>query len=84
MQLVLEIDRGRDLDVLIPLLERLQIRFITQNDMADARPNTSKLTTAERKDALRIVAAGCDTSNFGDAVAYQKSIRSDRPLPFRD
>jgi hypothetical protein len=84
MQLVLDIQRNSDLDLLLPLLNRLQIRFATQNDAVGGTVTRSKLTVAERAAALRVITEGCDVSNFGDAVAYQKEIRTDRSLPFRD
>jgi hypothetical protein len=84
MQLLLEIDRSSDLDLLLPLLERLQIRFITQNDATGTTATKSKLNAIERAAALRIISEGCDTTNFGDALAYQKATRADRSLPFRD
>jgi hypothetical protein len=84
MQLVLDIERNSDLDLLLPLLNRLQIRFVTQNDAAGSTVTRSKLTASERAAALRVIAEGCDVSNFGDALTYQKEIRTDRSLPFRD
>lgn len=75
-QLMLEIQNQGDLDALLPLLRRLHIKF-------------SKLETRDKQadeiaEAIRIVRQGCDMSNFGDALEYQKEIRKERPMPFHD
>lgn len=42
------------------------------------------LTPEEREAALKVVAAGGDGQSITDPVAWQREIRQDRPLPFRD
>jgi len=75
-KLVLEIPNQSDLELLLPLLRRLRIRF------ANLEASTSKERDLE--EALRIVRLGCDMSTFGDALQYQIETRQERPLPFRD
>lgn len=75
-KLILEIPEQRDLDLLIPLLERLRIRF-----------SSFKTTTSqpdEIDEAMRIVRLGCEMSSFGDALEFQADVRRDRLQPFRD
>ena len=66
-KLVLEIPNQHDLDVLLPLLRRLQIRF--------SNPKVSTQKEGESEEALRIVHLGCNMSTFGDALQYQIETR---------
>ncbi|MDO8367047.1 MAG: hypothetical protein Q7T20_09635 [Saprospiraceae bacterium] len=66
-KLVLEIPNQNDLDVLLPLLRRLRIRF------SNLKVSTSK--EGELEEALRIVRQGCDMSTYGDALQYQIETR---------
>ena len=75
-RLVLEIPNQKDLDLLLPLLQRLQIRY---ENMAPQQPKDSDI-----EEAIRIVRLGCNMSTFGDALKYQIETRQDRLLPFRD
>jgi len=75
-KLVLEIPNQHDLDLLLPLLRRLSIRF--------SNPTVSTPKEGELEEALRIVRQGCDMSSFGDALQYQNETRQERSLPFRD
>ena len=75
-QLMLEIRNQSDLEALLPLLRRLRIKF-------------SKLETRDKQaddiaEAIQIVQKGCDMGNFGDALEYQREIRKERSMPFRD
>lgn len=74
-RLVLDIPNKVDLDLLIPLLRRLHIRF--------SKIETPVTKAPELAEAIRIVSMGCDMSTFGDALAYQIETRTDRSLPFR-
>lgn len=71
-RLVLEIPNKPDLDLLIPLLRRLRIRF--------SKVEAPVAKDAELAEAIRIVSMGCDMSSFGDGLQYQIETRSDRPL----
>lgn len=75
-KLMLEISSRRDLDVLLPLLQRLRIPY-TEITAAKAREE-------EIAEAIAIIRQGCDMSNFGDALEYQIEQRKERILPFRD
>ena len=71
-RIVLDIPNDNDLQTLIPLFQRLGISFASEKKI-DIKAK-----------ALEIVKAGCDMSNFGDALAYQREVRQDRVLPFRN
>lgn len=75
-KLVLEIPSRNDLEILLPLLKRLHIRY-SKVEM----PVTSD---AALEEAIRIVRQGCDMSNFGDALEYQIEQRRERAHPHRD
>ena len=74
-KLVLEIPNQHDLEVLLPLLRRLSIRF--------SNPKVS-ISKSDLEEALRIIRQGCDMSTFGDALQYQMETRKERELPFHD
>lgn len=76
-KLVLEIQNPADLQLLVPLLERLRIRYIRKEETKIVEEN-------EIVEALRIIDEGCDMSNYGDALEYQKMVREDRELPHQD
>ena len=71
-KLVLEIPNQHDLDVLLPLLRRLRIRF--------SNPKATTQKEGELAEALRIVRQGCDMSTFGDALQYQIETRQERSV----
>lgn len=73
--LTLNIRHKKDLEVLIPLLERLKIEY------TPARKK--KLSAAQLAKYQKIIAAGGDASYFGDAVEWQREQRKERDLPFR-
>lgn len=76
-KLVLEIQNPVDLQLLLPLLERLRIRY--------TRKETEQIVDKDDiAEAMRIIDEGCDMSNYGDALEYQKQVREDRDLPYRD
>lgn len=75
-KLVLEIPNLSDLEVLIPLLRRLRIRY--------SKVESPVLKDAEIAEAIRIVRMGCDMSAYGDALQYQIETRADRSLPHRN
>ncbi len=64
-KLVVEIQNPADLQLLLPLLERLRIRYTRKEE-------TNEIKEEEAAEALRIIEAGCDMSNYGDALEYQK------------
>lgn len=74
-QLTLNIKHEKDLEVLIPLLERLKIEY------KPARKK--KLSAAQLAKYQKIITAGGDASYFGDAAEWQHEQRQERDLPFR-
>jgi hypothetical protein len=75
-KLILEVPKLSSVEALLPLFKVLGIRVIQVESPAHEK--------RDLEEALRIVRMGCDMSNFGDALEYQKEIRQDRVLPFRD
>jgi len=65
--LTLNIKHEKDLEVLIPLLERLKIEY------APARKKKS--SAAQLANYQEIIAAGDDASYFGDAAEWQREQR---------
>lgn len=76
-RLLVDLSDDRDLQVLLPLLNRLHIPYRRMETGLGA-------SDAEREEALRIVRQGCDMTTFGDALAYQRRVREDRVLPYRE
>jgi hypothetical protein len=71
-RLVLDIPNEGDIQTLIPLFQRLGIRFFSESEKS------------KEMSAIEIIKAGCEMSNFGDAAEYQRDVRQDRILPFRE
>jgi hypothetical protein len=75
-RLVLDVPNKNDLDLLLPLLKRLKIRFSsTEYPIQDA---------SEIEEALRIIRLGCDMNSFGDALQFQIETRKEQIHPMRD
>lgn len=74
-QLTLNIKSEKDLEVLIPLLERLKIEYLPVRK--------KKMSAAQLAKYQKIIAAGGDASYFGDAAEWQREQRKERDLPFR-
>jgi hypothetical protein len=74
-ELVLEIQRESDLKELLPVLDRLKIKYVS-------RKKVSKPSSKDIEEALRIIRAGADFSYLGDPVAWQREQRTDRDLPY--
>lgn len=74
-ELVLKIEREGDLEALLPLLNRLNIKYVRLN-------TPRKSTKKEIESAIKIVQSGADFSYLGDAAAWQREQRKDRELPF--
>ena len=71
----------------MPLLDRVQImEWIAQTIQTDTARQLKivKSVLTDKEKAIAILKAGCDMSNFGDAVEYQREVRKDRVLPFRE
>ena len=74
-ELVLEIQRESDLEELLPVLNRLNIKYII-------RKKKRKISAKEIEEALRVIRIGADFSYLGDPVEWQREQRRDRELPF--
>lgn len=83
MQLLLEIENPNKLALLTALLEEL--RFVNKIQVLDEKTQfASILPKRTREESLARIMNGCDLKSFGDGLEFQKSIRVDRPLPFRE
>lgn len=67
-KLLLEIPNPSDLEVLLPLLRRLNIRYSKVETVLDKK--------REMEEALRVIRDGCDMGNFGDALEWQIEVRN--------
>lgn len=74
-QLTLNIKHEKDLEVIIPLLERLKIEYLPARK--------KKMSAAQLAKYQKIIAAGGDASYFGDAAEWQREQRKERDLSFR-
>jgi hypothetical protein len=75
-KIVLEIVDESDLDILIPLFQRLHISFSGLPTFKKDNPSEALAT------AIEIVKKGCNMDSFGDALQYQVESRQDRILPY--
>lgn len=75
-KLILEIPQKSALDALLPLLKVLGIK-VTQVEIPDSQKT-------DLEEAIKVVRRGCDMSDYGDALTYQRDVREDRTLPFSD
>lgn len=74
-ELILQIWKESDLQELLPVLNRLKIKYVS-------RKSKGKPSSKEIEEAVRIIRAGGDFSYLGDAVEWQREQRKDRDLPF--
>jgi hypothetical protein len=81
MEITLTIHDPRDLEILMPLLERLKIQISTKKAAAIAVKSQS---AAKKQQLLAIIEAGGDASNFGDAAEWERRERQERNLPFNE
>lgn len=78
-QVTLNIKEDKDLDILIPLLDRLGITIQESNLISK-----KKLSEEEYKKHIAIINKGVNVSNYGNPLEWQKEQREDRKLPYRD
>ncbi len=78
-QITLNIKQDKDLDILLPLLDRLGITIHEDNTHSK-----KKLSDEEYKEILNRISKGIDVSNYGDPIQWQKETREDRKLPYRN
>ena len=83
--LTVNIENDEDLDVLIPLLKRLNMPFHTDSSIKTPYLKASATNHHEFMRELNSLAGKKGQSfSFGDAVEYQNEVRRDRKMPFRD
>lgn len=76
MQVTLNIRYARDIEILLPLLQRLHIEY-------KFKPvRRKKISATQLANLQKIVAAGGNASYFGDASEWQREQRAERALPF--
>ncbi len=76
IELNVKISNPQDLNILLPLLKRMGLSW-EQHSRFDNEEDTSEL-----KRLQQIIAAGGDTSYFGDPLDWQRKERQNRNLPF--
>jgi len=64
-------------------LKRL-LNFVQELGISAQQEPISLIKEEERKKWIEIIQKGVSFSSFGDASEYQREIRKDRKLPFRD
>lgn len=74
-ELVLKIENQNDLNLLLNLVKRLGI---------SVQQKTIVTEKTEIKQLQAIIQKGVTHSSFGDAANYQREIRQERKLPFRN
>ncbi len=74
-ELVLKIEDQNDLHLLLNLVKRLGISV-------QQKTITTEKTELEKLQA--IIKKGVPHSSFGDAAEYQREVRQDRKLPYRN
>jgi hypothetical protein len=72
----LEIEQGNDLQLLLLLAERIGLKIISSK--------RAPIGMKDREKHLRIIAKGGDTSYIPNPVEWQREVREDRKLPYRD
>ena len=79
-QLILDIEKESDLDLLLPFLKQHGIKYIPTMGGKD------KLTEKEKQAAINRIQKGVTDSYFNnvDALDWQKEQRKDRDLPYFD
>lgn len=83
MQILLNINNPSKLNVLTNLLDELQ--FVSNIQVLEAPEVSEDATTFESREAsLAKIMKGIELPSFGDGLAFQKSVRADRELPFRE
>ena len=80
MDVVLHLNNESELAALEPLFQHMNLKY-------EKKAKFKVLTEADQVALLARLnywSSQIKGSSFGDAVEYQKEVRKDRPLPFRD
>lgn len=81
MQLLLEIDNPSKLKILTDLLHEL--KFVSNIKVIDLKKDAVE-TRISREQSLAKIMQGSELLSFGDGLDFQKEVRTDRILPFRE
>jgi hypothetical protein len=81
MEITLQIQDENDLKWLLPLLERWKIPFSKKT--VTPVVVAPQVTDPVLEKLYELVRQGATGASYGDPLAYQKMVRTDRPLPFR-
>jgi hypothetical protein len=81
MEITLQIQDENDLKWLLPLLERWKIPF--SKKIVAPTEVAPQATDPVLEKLYELVRQGATGASYGDPLAYQKMVRTDRPLPFR-
>lgn len=90
MELVVYIKNEQELVALERLLTKMKLRFEhKKSKMEEAESPKQSLSAEQKLEAARIRLlqmrkAGVDVSSYGDPIQWQRDIRKDSTLPFRD
>jgi hypothetical protein len=84
MELVVYLKNDSDLAILESLLNRLKLRFEKRNNGSFQEPKKDETEYEKNLKELQNLAAQIEESSFGDPVEWQREMRKDRPLPFRN
>jgi len=83
MELLVHLEKDSDLIQVEQLLAKLQVRYEKQDTkLSEKEYNTSDIEAIKKE--LRFLASKIKVSSFGDPVKFQRAVRKDRPLPFRN
>ncbi|MFP5039626.1 hypothetical protein [Parasediminibacterium sp. JCM 36343] len=83
--LIVDIENKEDLDVLIPLMNERKIHWRSSKiRTGTSYTPPSALDYDKFMQELNALGGKDNCSSFGDAAEYQREVRKDRKLPFRD
>jgi hypothetical protein len=84
MELVVYLQDESDLAILESLLRRLKLRFEMRKGQIPVLEPSADSEREKNLLELRRLAALIKHSSFGDPVEWQREVRKDRILPFRE
>lgn len=83
MELLVHLEKDSDLIQVEQLLVKLQVRYEKQDTkLSEKEYNTSDIEAIKKE--LRFLASKIKVSSFGDPVKFQRAVRKDKPLAFRN
>ena len=83
MELLVHLEKDSDLIQVEQLLVKLQVRYEKQDTkLSEKEYNTSDIEAIKKE--LRFLASKIKVSSFCDPLKFQRRIRKDKPLAFRN